>query len=88
MQILAKTNGEALEIAKKSPKEVIVEKIKKSGLSGRGGARFPTWIKIDSVMKSPVKERYLICNAKEGEPGSLKDEFIIKNNPEILIEGM
>lgn len=88
MQILTKTNGEALKIVKKSPKEAVVEKIKQSGLSGRGGARFPTWMKIDSVMKSPVKERYLICNAKEGEPGSLKDKFILKNNPELLIEGM
>lgn len=79
----------ALEKALKemSPEDVI-ETIKISGLAGRGGAGFPTWFKWDAARKSPGEEKYLICNADEGDPGAFMDRAVIESNPHNLIEGM
>jgi len=70
-----------------SPEQVI-EEIKKSGLAGRGGAGFPTWFKWDAARKSKGKEKYLICNADEGDPGAFMDRAVIESDPHNLIEGM
>ncbi len=70
-----------------TPEEVIDE-IKTSGLSGRGGAGFPTWFKWDAARKSEGKEKYLICNADEGDPGAFMDRAVIEGDPHSLIEGM
>lgn len=66
----------------------IVGEVKKSGLRGRGGAGFATGMKWSFLDKSSGKPAYLVCNADEGEPGTFKDHFLMKNNPHLLIEGM
>ena len=70
-----------------TPEEVIAE-IKTSGLAGRGGAGFPTWFKWDAARKSEGSEKYLICNADEGDPGAFMDRAVIESDPHSLIEGM
>ncbi|MBE6783170.1 MAG: NADH-quinone oxidoreductase subunit NuoF [Ruminococcaceae bacterium] len=70
-----------------SPEEVIDE-IKVSGLAGRGGAGFPTWFKWNAARQSEGKEKYLICNADEGDPGAFMDRAVIESDPHTLIEGM
>ncbi len=88
MKILEKSNFEGLKDAKKlSPEEVIAE-LKEEELVGRGGAGFPTGIKWEFTRKARGQEKYLICNADEGEPGTFKDKFILEKNPALVIEGM
>jgi NADH-quinone oxidoreductase subunit F len=72
---------------KMSPEEVI-EEVKASGLRGRGGAGFPCGVKWELARNRPGKEKYLICNADEGEVGTFKDRYIIQNDPFSLIEGI
>lgn len=80
--------GEAImNLIKKRPEEVIAE-MKQSGLSGRGGAFFPTGMKWEFAKQSPSKQKYVICNADEGEPGTFKDRVLINQIPGLLIEGM
>jgi NADH-quinone oxidoreductase subunit F len=66
----------------------IVSEVKKSGLRGRGGAGFPTGMKWSFLSRDTGKPAYLVCNADEGEPGTFKDHFLMKNNPHLLIEGI
>ncbi|MDO5329208.1 MAG: NADH-quinone oxidoreductase subunit NuoF [Coriobacteriia bacterium] len=70
-----------------SPEDVI-EEIKTSGLAGRGGAGFPTWFKWNAARQSESEEKYLICNADEGDPGAFMDRAVIESDPHNLIEGM
>ena len=70
-----------------SPEDVI-EEIKVSGLAGRGGAGFPTWFKWNAARNSEGEEKYLICNADEGDPGAFMDRAVIESDPHNLIEGM
>lgn len=70
-----------------TPEEVI-EEIKVSGLVGRGGAGFPTWFKWNAARSSEGEEKYLICNADEGDPGAFMDRAVIEGDPHSLIEGM
>lgn len=70
-----------------TPEEVI-EEIKVSGLAGRGGAGFPTWFKWNAARQSAGEEKYLICNADEGDPGAFMDRAVIESDPHNLIEGM
>lgn len=68
--------------------EVVIEVIKVSGLAGRGGAGFPTWFKWNAARQSEGEEKYLICNADEGDPGAFMDRAVIESDPHNLIEGM
>lgn len=68
--------------------EDVIETIKKSGLAGRGGAGFPTWFKWNAARQSAGAEKYLICNADEGDPGAFMDRAVIESDPHNLIEGM
>lgn len=68
--------------------EDVIEEIKTSGLAGRGGAGFPTWFKWNAARQSPGEEKYLICNADEGDPGAFMDRAVIESDPHALIEGM
>ncbi len=70
-----------------TPDEVI-EEIKVSGLRGRGGAGFPTWFKWNAAKSSPGKEKYMVCNADEGDPGAFMDRSVLEGDPHSLIEGM
>ena len=66
----------------------VIEVIKVSGLAGRGGAGFPTWFKWNAAKESKGEEKYLICNADEGDPGAFMDRAVIESDPHTLIEGM
>ncbi len=68
--------------------ESVIEEIKTSGLAGRGGAGFPTWFKWNAARNSDGDEKYLICNADEGDPGAFMDRAVIESDPHNLIEGM
>ncbi len=87
MQITHKTHFKSFGMALKLKPEELIETLKDSGLHGRGGANFLTALKLDFSRKSE-KEKVLICNADEGEPGTFKDKFIITENPSLLIEGI
>ncbi|MBN2778485.1 MAG: SLBB domain-containing protein [Bacteroidales bacterium] len=68
----------------------LLELVEKSGLKGRGGAGFPTGMKqrFTSSSCQTCENRYVVCNADEGEPGTYKDRFIMESDPFLLIEGM
>jgi NADH-quinone oxidoreductase subunit F/NADP-reducing hydrogenase subunit HndC len=70
-----------------TPEEVI-EEVKISGLRGRGGAGFPTWLKWDLTRKAEGDLKYVICNADEGDPGAYMDRSTIEGDPHSVIEGM
>jgi len=67
--------------------EQIIAAVKDSGLRGRGGAGFPAGLKWSFVAKGAM-QKYVICNADEGEPGTFKDRILMEENPQLLIEGM
>jgi NADH-quinone oxidoreductase subunit F len=69
-----------------TPQHVIAE-LKQSGLLGRGGAAFPTWIKWEGAMNSPVTPKYFVINADESEPGTFKDRILLEGDPCRIIEG-
>lgn len=66
----------------------IITAIKEAGLRGRGGAGFPTWFKWNAANQSPGEEKYMVCNADEGDPGAFMDRSILEGDPHSLIEGM
>ncbi|NLP48509.1 MAG: FAD-dependent oxidoreductase [Clostridiales bacterium] len=66
----------------------VVDEVKASGLRGRGGAGFPTGIKWQAGLDAPKGQKYLVCNADEGDPGAFMDRSIIEGDPHTLIEGM
>ncbi len=70
-----------------TPEEVI-EEIRKSGLRGRGGAGFPTWLKWKFARQSPGEEKYVICNGDEGDPGAFMNRRVLEGDPHAVIEGM
>jgi NADH:ubiquinone oxidoreductase subunit F (NADH-binding)/(2Fe-2S) ferredoxin/Pyruvate/2-oxoacid:ferredoxin oxidoreductase delta subunit len=70
-----------------SPEDVISE-VKKSGLRGRGGAGFPTGLKWELGRKASGTEKYVVCNADEGDPGAFMDRSIMEGDPHSVIEGM
>jgi NADH-quinone oxidoreductase subunit F len=78
----------ALEKARGMSPEEVISEVKASGLRGRGGAGFPCGAKWELARKSPGDEKYLICNADEGEVGTFKDRYILQHDPFSLIEGM
>ena len=78
---LAKVLGEL------SPEQV-VEEMKGSGLRGRGGAGFPTFMKWEFTRRAPGDEKYVLCNADEGDPGAYMDRSVLEGDPHSVIEGM
>jgi NADH-quinone oxidoreductase subunit F len=74
-------------IRDKTPKSEIIRLVKESGLKGKGGAGFLTGLKW-SFINSAEKQRYLVCNSDESEPGTCKDRDILRYNPHAIIEGM
>jgi NADH-quinone oxidoreductase subunit F/NADP-reducing hydrogenase subunit HndC len=68
--------------------EQIIEEVKASGLRGRGGAGFPTWLKWDLCRKAQGSPKFVICNADEGDPGAYMDRSTIEGDPHSVIEGM
>ncbi|HEV3512131.1 MAG TPA: NuoF family protein [Candidatus Sulfotelmatobacter sp.] len=70
-----------------SPREVIDE-VTRSGLRGRGGAGYPTGLKWSTVAKSVGTQKYVICNADEGDPGAFMDRSVLESDPHRVLEGM
>ena len=70
-----------------SPQEII-DQVKESGLRGRGGAGFPTGIKWQTVLDCDADQKYIVCNADEGDSGTFADRMLIEGDPLMLIEGM
>ncbi len=66
----------------------VVEQIRISGLRGRGGAGFPTGLKWGTVAKAPGEQKYIICNADEGDPGAFMDRAVLESDPHRILEGM
>jgi bidirectional [NiFe] hydrogenase diaphorase subunit len=70
-----------------TPKDV-VDKMIQSGLRGRGGAGYPTGLKWATVAKTASREKYVICNADEGDPGAFMDRSVLESDPHSVLEGM
>ncbi|MDR0953535.1 MAG: NADH-quinone oxidoreductase subunit NuoF [Elusimicrobiota bacterium] len=76
--------AKALEIGP----EAVIEEMKISGLRGRGGGGFPVWLKWNLTRKPKSKEKYMICNGDEGDPGAYMDRSLLEGNPHSVVEGM
>ena len=74
-------------ITEMTPQEVIDE-IKKSGMRGRGGAGFPTGLKWEIAAKNKADQKYVVCNADEGDPGAFMDRSILEGDPHTVLEAM
>jgi bidirectional [NiFe] hydrogenase diaphorase subunit len=66
----------------------VIEQVTKSGLRGRGGAGFPTGLKWTTVYKAAGTQKYVICNADEGDPGAFMDRSVLESDPHRVLEGM
>ena len=85
---LARGGYSALAKALITKPEAIIEEVKRSGLRGRGGAGFPTGMKWEFCRKATAPEKYLICNADEGDPGAFMDRSVLEGDPHSVLEGM
>src|SRR5579872_2207801 len=77
-----------LKAALKLEPAAIVAEVIDSGLRGRGGAAFPAGIKWKTVSETPSQQKYVVCNADEGDSGTFSDRMIMEGDPFVLIEGM
>jgi NADH:ubiquinone oxidoreductase subunit F (NADH-binding)/(2Fe-2S) ferredoxin/ferredoxin len=68
--------------------EQVIDEVKRSGLRGRGGAGFPTGLKWEFCRNAPGTQKYMICNADEGDPGAFMDRSTMEGDPNTVIEGM
>ena len=66
----------------------VIEEIKISGLRGRGGAGFPPWFKWNAIKSNKGAQKYMVCNADEGDPGAFMDRSVLEGDPHSLLEGM
>ena len=78
----------AWRIAREIGPEAIIDRVKASGLTGRGGAAFPTAVKWDAVRSQAEGPHYLVCNADESEPGTFKDRTLIETDPYGVLEAI
>jgi NADH:ubiquinone oxidoreductase subunit F (NADH-binding)/NAD-dependent dihydropyrimidine dehydrogenase PreA subunit len=88
MTIAANGYEAAKNIFKSWTPEQVIAEIKASGLRGRGGAGFPTGMKWELARANVNDDKYIICNADEGDPGAFMDRAVIEGNPHSVIEGM
>jgi formate dehydrogenase iron-sulfur subunit len=77
-----------LEKALNMPAAAVVEEVIESGLRGRGGAAFPTGVKWKTVLQAQASQKYIVCNADEGDSGTFSDRMLMEGDPYCLIEGM
>jgi len=85
---LANDGYRGLKNALASTQADIVKTVTDSGLRGRGGAAFPTGIKWNTVLNTPSEQKYIICNADEGDSGTFSDRMVMEGDPFVLVEGM
>ncbi len=76
-----------LQVLKKDREEVLAE-IKKSNVRGRGGAGFPMGMKLESCMRTESDQKFVVCNADEGDPGAYSDRYLMEKQPHLLLFGM
>lgn len=72
----------------KGDRRAVIDEVKKSGLRGRGGAGFPTGVKWESAYNQPEGQKYIVCNADEGDPGAFMDRSIFEGDPHSVIEAL
>ncbi len=80
--------NEILGHALKSDPVALAQDIQTSGLRGRGGAGFPTYIKLNACREMPCPTKFIVCNADEGDPGAYSDRYIMEERPQTLLAGM
>jgi formate dehydrogenase iron-sulfur subunit len=85
---LAHGGGKGLAAARAIQPAAIVQQVTDSGLRGRGGAAFPTGIKWKTVLDTSAAQKYIVCNADEGDSGTFSDRMLMEGDPFCLIEGM
>ncbi|OIR08877.1 NADP-reducing hydrogenase subunit HndC [mine drainage metagenome] len=85
---LAHGGGKGLALARTLAPAAIVQQVTDSGLRGRGGAAFPTGIKWKTVLDTKSAQKYIVCNADEGDSGTFSDRMLMEGDPYCLIEGM
>ena len=85
---LAKGGYSGLNEALKMQPDDIIQRVKKSGLRGRGGAGFPTWMKWQLCRDEDSETKYLICNADEGDPGAFMNRSLLESDPHSILEGI
>jgi formate dehydrogenase iron-sulfur subunit len=85
---LAHGGGAGLDRARQMSAAEIVQEVTESGLRGRGGAAFPTGIKWNTVLNTPADQKYIVCNADEGDSGTFADRLLMEGDPFSLFEGM
>ncbi len=85
---LAREGYSALAAALQDEPARVLEEVKAANLRGRGGAGFPAGLKWEACLKGDEQERYVICNADEGDPGAFMDRSILESDPHLVIEGM
>ncbi len=67
---------------------LVIQELKSSNLRGRGGAGFPFWFKLDAVIKEENEQKYIVCNADEGDPGAFSDMYLLEKQPYKVLFGM
>lgn len=85
---LAREGYAGLQNALMMTPEEVIEQVRRSGLRGRGGSGFPTYKKWELCRAVPGTEKYLVCNADEGDPGAFMNRSLIEGDPHALLEGM
>ncbi|MCM2306880.1 MAG: formate dehydrogenase [Sulfuritalea sp.] len=85
---VARGGGEGLRRARAMAPAAIVDAVTGSGLRGRGGAAFPAGIKWRTVLAAPAAQKYIVCNADEGDSGTFSDRMLMEGDPYCLLEGM
>jgi formate dehydrogenase iron-sulfur subunit len=85
---LAHGGGKGLAAARAMQSAAIVQQVADSGLRGRGGAAFPTGIKWKTVLDTSAEQKYIVCNADEGDSGTYSDRMLMEGDPYCLLEGM
>jgi len=85
---IARGGGEGLRRARAMAPAEIVRAVTDSGLRGRGGAAFPAGIKWQTVLATPAAQKYIVCNADEGDSGTFSDRMLMEGDPFCLLEGM
>ncbi len=85
---LAVDGYKALETVLKQDAEQVIETVLESGLRGRGGAGFPTGLKWRFAKQNDADQKYIVCNADEGDPGAFMDRTVLESDPHAVLEGM
>ena len=85
---LANDGYRGLQAAFKAGPEGVIAEVKEAGLRGRGGAGFPTYRKWEICRKAPGQQKYMICNADEGDPGAFMNRSLIEGDPHAVLEGL